>query len=270
MSGGRRKEARMSDYQTIIVEEKEGVGFLTLNRPKVRNAINQEMIDEIRHALRLIDGNPAIRVLIITGAGAVFQAGADIAELKRMTPLGLLRWNEGIVRINANIERLRQPVIAAINGAALGGGLEIALACTLRVAARSAKLGLPEVKLGIIPGTGGTQRLPRLIGKGRAAELLLTGDTISAEVAYRIGILNQVAEDGQAVATALSLAARIMVNAPVAVEMTKNAMEVGMELPLEQAVQYSQKNCAICFSTQDMQEGTAAFMEKRTPTFIGK
>jgi enoyl-CoA hydratase/carnithine racemase len=260
----------MKSYKTILVEEKEGIGYLTLNRPEVRNAFNQEMIDELREALRLIDKDEEIRVLIITGAGKAFQAGADIAELSLMDPMSILRWNEGIVRINAALERLRQPVIAAINGAAMGGGLELTISCTLRVIEESAKMALPEVKLGIIPGTGGTQRLPRLIGKGLAAELLLTGDVISAEDAYRVGLVNRVVPDGEAVKAAEELAQKIMTNAPIAVEMAKDALEIGKDLPLEHAVQYSQKNCAICFSTKDMKEGMNAFLEKRKPNFAGK
>lgn len=260
----------MTDYETIRLERREGIGLLTLARPEVRNAINQKMIDEIRHALREIDGDPEVRVLLVTGEGKAFQAGADIGELSVMTPLQILRWNEGIVRINAALEALRQPVIAAINGAAMGGGLELALSCTLRVMAASARLGLPEVKLGIIPGTGGTQRLPRLIGKARAAEILLTGDPVGAEEALRIGLVNRVVPDGQAVIAAEEIARRIMANAPIAVEMAKDALEVGKDLPLEQAVQYSQKNCVTCFATEDMKEGMRAFLEKRPARFLGR
>jgi enoyl-CoA hydratase/carnithine racemase len=241
-----------------------------LNRPEVRNAFNQEMIDEIRDALSLIDKDEEIRVLIITGEGKAFQAGADITELSRMKPMDILRWNEGIVRINAALEKLRQPVIAAINGAAMGGGLELAISCTLRVVSESAIMALPEVKLGIIPGTGGTQRLPRLIGKGRAAELLLTGEPIDAQEAYRIGLVNKVVPDGGAVNGAEELAQKIMANAPIAVEMAKDALEIGKDLPLEHAVQYSQKNCVTCFSTEDMKEGYGAFLEKRKANFRGK
>ncbi len=260
----------MPKYQTIRMEKKAGIGYLTLIRPEVRNAFSREMIDELQQALTVIDKDNQIRVLIITGAGHVFQAGADISELRSMRPMDILRWNEGIVRINAALEKLRQPVIAAINGAALGGGLELALACTLRIAAESAVMGLPEVKLGIIPGTGGTQRLPRLIGKGRAAELLLTGKIIDAREAFQIGLVNQVTADEQLMPAAEKLTAEILVNAPIAVEMAKDALEVGKDLPLEQAVQYSQKNCITCFSTADMQEGMAAFLEKRKPGFTGK
>lgn len=263
-------ERMKNAYKTIVVEKKEGIGYLNLNRPDVRNAFNQEMIDEIRDALDNIDRDHEIRVLIVTGAGKVFQAGADIAELSSMKPMELLRWNEGIVRINAALEKLRQPVIAAINGAAVGGGMELAMSCTLRVIAESAKMSLPEVKLGIIPGTGGTQRLPRLIGKGRAAELLLTGDPIDAREAYRIGLVNKVVPDGDTVKGAEKLAQKILENAPIAVEMTKDALETGKDLPLENAVQYSQKNCVVCFSTEDMKEGTRAFLEKRSAQFKGK
>jgi enoyl-CoA hydratase len=260
----------MESYKTINLDKRDGIGYLTLNRPEVRNAFNQEMIDELRDALRRIDRDEEVRVLIITGAGKAFQAGADIAELSVMAPMNILRWNEGIVRINAALEKLRQPVIAAINGPAMGGGMELAISCTLRVIAESAKMALPEVKLGIIPGTGGTQRLPRLIGKGRAAELLLTGAAINARDAYDMGMVNKVAPDNNVVEAAEELARRIMNNAPIAVEMAKDALEIGKDLPLEHAVQYSQKNCVTCFSTEDMKEGMAAFLEKRKANFKGK
>ena len=260
----------MSSYKTIEVEKKGHLGYLTLNRPEVMNAFSQEMIDELLQAFAQINRDEQIRVLIITGAGKAFQAGADIAELAAMTPLKILRWNEGLVRVNAAIEKLRQPVIAAINGVALGGGLEFALACTLRVASPRAKFGLPEVSLGIIPGTGGTQRLPRLIGKGRAAKMILTGEIIKADEAERIGLVNQVSADDNVLAAAEELAGIILTKAPIAIEMAKDAIEIGLDLPLEQAVQYSQKNCVTCFSTEDMKEGTKAFLEKRKAEFKGK
>jgi enoyl-CoA hydratase len=260
----------MHSYETIRLTTKEGIGYLSLNRPKVRNAFNQIMINEILDALRQIDGDYKIRILIITGEGSAFQAGADIAELKKMRPMALLRWNEGIVRINQGLEKLRQPVIAAINGPAIGGGLELAISCTFRIMAESAILGLPEVKLGIIPGTGGTQRLPRLIGKGRAAQMLFTGETIDAKEALEIGLVNKVVKDGETLKASEALALKINENAPIAVEMIKDAMEIGKDLPLEQAVQHSQKNCVICFSTQDMQEGMSAFLEKRKAKFTGQ
>jgi enoyl-CoA hydratase/carnithine racemase len=260
----------MKEYKTIILEKKDGIGYITLNRPEVFNAISQELIDEFSDALDMVNKDYEIQVLILTGAGKGFQAGADIRELSMMTPMSILRWNEGVLRNHAKLEKLRQPVIAAINGLAMGGGLELALSCSIRIAVAGAKLALPEVKLGIIPGTGGTQRLPRLIGKGKAYELLLTGDTITTEEALNIGLVNKVVPKGEALTAAEEMARKIMANAPIAVEMCKDAVEIGMDLPLEQAIQYSQKNCITCFSTEDMKEGTGAFLEKRKPNFKGK
>lgn len=260
----------MKEYKTIILEKKDGIGCITLNRPEVFNAISQELIDEFSDALDTVNKDYEIQVLILTGAGKGFQAGADIRELSMMTPMSILRWNEGVLRNHAKLEKLRQPVIAAINGLAMGGGLELALSCSIRIAVAGAKLALPEVKLGIIPGTGGTQRLPRLIGKGKAYELLLTGDTITTEEALNIGLVNKVVPKGEALTAAEEMARKIMANAPIAVEMCKDAVEIGMDLPLEQAIQYSQKNCITCFSTEDMKEGTGAFLEKRKPNFKGK
>ncbi len=261
---------KMDQFETLIFEKKNRLGILTLNRPEVMNAFNDKMINELRNALAEIDKDEEIGVLIVTGAGKAFQAGADIEELSKMTPVKILRWNEGLLRVNAALESLRQPVIAAVNGIAMGGGLEFALSCTLRVVAYSAKLALPEVKLGIIPGTGGTQRLPRLIGKGRAAQMILTGEVIGADEALNIGLVNEVVPHEEIMRAAEKLAGRILANAPVAVEMAKNAIEMGLDMPLEQAVQYSQKNCVTCFSTEDMKEGTSAFLEKRKPEFKGR
>jgi enoyl-CoA hydratase len=260
----------MADYSTIIVEKNEGVATITLNRPDVMNAISDEMTAELAEAVAAIGKDEKVHVVIITGAGKAFQAGADIKQLSEMTPLQLVRWNEGLVRNNAALEKLRQPVIAAINGAAMGGGLELALGCTLRVASEKAALALPEVNLGIIPGAGGTQRLPRLIGKGRAMKMILTGQIVGAEEALRIGLVDEVAAPDELMAAAQKLAKKIMSKGPVAIEMAKDAIEIGSQCPLEEAVQYSQKNCAICFSTEDMKEGTGAFLEKRKPNFQGK
>jgi enoyl-CoA hydratase/carnithine racemase len=253
-----------------MLEVKEGIGYLVLNRPEVLNAISRELTLELNDALQRINADFDCRVLIITGSGRAFQAGADIKELSAMSPVALLRWNEAVLRNHQLIEKLRQPVIAAINGIAMGGGLELALACCMRVAVEGAKLALPEVKLGLLPGTGGTQRLPRLIGKARAYELLLTGKTLTAEEAKDIGLVNQVVPRGEAVTAAAEVARQIMANAPIAVELCKDAVEVGLDLPLEQANQYAQKNCVVCFSTDDMREGTSAFLEKREPYFKGK
>jgi len=260
----------MSNYNNIIVEKKDRLCVITLNRPNVMNAFSDEMINELRASQADINSDMSVTVVIVTGAGRAFQAGADIEELSRMTPMDVLRWNEGLLRVNAGMEKLRQPVIAAINGMAMGGGLELALSCSIRIAVKSAKLALPEVKLGIIPGTGGTQRLPRLIGKGRAYKMILTGDVVSADEALSMGLVDEVVEDGQALEAAEKLAGKILKCAPLAVELAKDSVELGMNMPLEEAVQYSQKNCVTCFSTEDMKEGTRAFLEKRKPAFRGK
>jgi len=257
-------------WETILLERKEGIATLTLNRPKVFNAINGQMIQEMKRAITELQEDGSVGVVIVTGAGKAFQSGADVEELSRMTPLQILRWNQGVVENFENLERMRQPVIAAINGYALGGGLELALACTIRIAADSAKLGLPEVKIGILPGAGGTQRLPRLIGKGLAAEMILTGEMIDAHEAYRIGLVNRVVHPDKLMLTAQEIARKILKNAPIAVALAKDAIEVGKDLPLGAAVQYGQKNCVTCFTTEDMQEGTAAFLQKRDPQFKGR
>ncbi len=257
-------------YETIILDRKEGIGYLTINRPKVFNAINNQMIEEMKRAIEEFHQDKLVGVVIITGTGKAFQTGADIEELSQMSPLEILQWNQGVVENFEALEKMRQPVIAAINGYALGGGLELALACTIRIAADSAKMGLPEVKIGILPGAGGTQRLPRLIGKGLAAEMILTGEMIDAKEAYRIGLVNRVVPAEQLMATAEEIGRKILRNAPIAVALAKDAIEVGKNLPLDGAIQYAQKNCITCFSTEDMKEGTAAFLEKRKPQFKGR
>lgn len=257
-------------YETIIVERKGGIGYLTLNRPKVFNAISEQMIREMRKAIEELNQDLAVGVVIITGAGKAFQSGADIQELSRMSPLEILRWNQGVVENLDALEKMRPPVIAAINGYALGGGLELALACTIQVAAQSATFGFPEVKIGILPGAGGTQRLPRLIAKGLAAEIILTGEPIDSQEAFRIGLVNRVVPDDQLMATAEAIARKILANAPIGVSLAKDAIEVGKNLPLDGAIQYAQKNCITCFSTEDMKEGTAAFLQKRKPQFKGR
>lgn len=257
-------------YETIMLEKKEGIGYLSLNRPEVYNAINDTMIRELGGVLAEVAHDESVNILIVTGAGKAFQAGADIAQMSKYSVVEMYRWNEGILRVCAALEQLRQPSIAAINGYALGGGLELALSCTMRIAAQSARLGLPEVKLGIIPGAGGTQRLPRLIGKGLAAELILSGEMITAQRSFEMGMVNRVVPDDKIMEEAEKMARKIIRNAPMAVEMAKNAIDVGLDLPLEAANQYAQKNLITCFSTEDMREGTQAFLEKREPQFRGR
>lgn len=257
-------------YKTIILEKRDGIATLTLNRPDVFNAIDEQMISEFGYAISELDKDEAIKVLIVTGTGKAFQSGADIEELSRMNPIQILKWNQGLVENFDALEKMRQPVIAAINGFALGGGLELALACTIRVASEKARMGLPEVKIGIIPGAGGTQRLPRLVGKGVAAEMILTGDMIDAQEALRIGLVNRVVVPEELMDRCQEVARKIMRNGPIAVSLAKDAIEVGKNLPLDAAIQYAQKNCITCFATEDMKEGTAAFLEKREARFKGK
>jgi len=257
-------------FKTIILEKKEKIAYLTLNRPDVMNAISEELINETMEAVVQIEQDEEILVLVITGAGKAFMAGADIAELSRMRPYRLHKWNHLIVdNLNA-LERLRQPVIAAINGFALGGGLELAMACDIRIASEKAKVGLPEVTLGITPGAGGTQRLPRLVGKGLAMELLLTGKMIDAQEAYRIGLVNKVVPAEELMQATEEMANRIIANGPIAVQLVKDAVYVGTELPLEAAIEYGHKNVVLSIDTEDAKEGLTAFLEKRPPKWRGK
>jgi enoyl-CoA hydratase/carnithine racemase len=228
------------------------------------------MTAEFEKIVRDLDKDGHIQAVILTGAGKAFQSGADIEQLSLMGTLQILKWNQGNVDNFNALEKLRQPVIAAINGFALGGGLELALACTIRVASEKAMMGLPEVKIGIIPGAGGTQRLARLVGKGIAAEMILTGEMINAQEAYRIGLVNKVVPHEELMRASEQLANRIIANGPIAVSLAKDAIEIGKDLPLDAAIQYAHKNCVTCFATEDMKEGTRAFIEKRPPQFKGK
>ena len=262
---------KMKDYKTIILEKnEEGIGILTLNRPEVFNAISEELTGEVLDALRVVNADADIKVLIITGAGKGFQAGADIRELNRMGIVEILRWNEGFLRVNANVEKLRQPVIAAINGLALGGGLELALACSIRIAVEGAKLGLPEVKLGIIPGTGGTQRLPRIVGKGRAYEILLTGDPIDAAEAYRIGLVHEIVPDEAGLDEAVGeVVDALLKNGPKAQGECKALIRVVSGQPIDEAtIEETAQRITRVRASAEGKEGLTAFLEKRKPNWI--
>lgn len=256
--------------ETIIFEKRENIAYITFNRPEVLNAISAQLIAEFGQVISEIEQDKDIRVVIITGAGRAFMAGADISELAKMTPLEINEWNHRIVENSRALAALKQPVIAAINGYALGGGLEVALFCDIRVAAENAKLGLPEVSLGIIPGGGGTPQLPRLIAKAKAMEMLLTGDMIDAQEAYRIGLVNKVVPEGQALTAAEEIAARILKRGPLATMLVKDSVVVGKDLPLDAAMEYAHKNLVLCFASEDAREGLSAFLEKRPPKWKGK
>jgi enoyl-CoA hydratase len=258
-------------YDNLLFEVSEKIARITFNRPNVLNALNRKTMDELGDCLKKVRADDEVRVLILTGAGErAFIAGADINELAQQTPVNGREFTLYGQEIIHRLETLGKPAIAAINGFALGGGCELALACTLRIASRNAKLGQPEVKLGIIPGYGGSQRLPRLCGKGVAHELILTGEMISADEALRVGLVNRVVEPGELLATAEAIAKKIIANAPLAVKYALEAVEHGMEMPQEEGLYLEATLFGLCCATQDMREGTRAFLEKRPPKFEGR
>jgi enoyl-CoA hydratase len=260
----------MSELRYVLVEKRADIAVITVNRPDKLNALNAETVTELRHALEDVAHDESIRAVILTGAGEKsFVAGADIAELARMTPLSgidVSRQGQDTFRF---LETMRKPVIAAVNGFALGGGLELALACHFRVASPNAKFGLPEVKLGIIPGYGGTVRLPRVVGRGRALELMLTGDMIDAEEAYRIGLVNHVYPLAELLGSAEQLAKKIAANGPVAVALAIEAVDNGYHSATEDALRLESNLFGLLASTSDMKEGMGAFLEKRKAEFTG-
>ena len=258
-------------YDNLLFEVSEKIARITFNRPNVLNALNRKTMDELGDCLKKVRADDEIRVLILTGAGEkAFIAGADINELSQQTPVNGREFTLYGQEIIHRLETLGKPAIAAINGFALGGGCEVAMACTLRIASRNAKLGQPEVKLGLVPGYGGTQRLPRLCGKGVAHELILTGEMISAEEALRVGLVNRVVEPGELLATAEAIAKKIIANAPLAVKYAMEAVERGMEMPQEEGLYLEATLFGLSCATQDMREGTRAFLEKRPPKFEGR
>jgi len=258
-------------YENLLYEVKEQIARITFNRPAVLNALNRKTIDELGDCLNAARHDAAVRVLILTGSGEkAFIAGADINELAQRTPVDGKEFSLYGQEIIHRLETLGKPSIAAINGFALGGGCELALACTMRIASRNAKLGQPEVKLGILPGYGGSQRLARLCGKGIAHELILTGDMITAEEALRIGLVNRVTEQSELLATAEAIAKKIIANAPLAVQYALEAVEHGMEMPQEEGLFLEATLFGLCCATEDMREGTRAFLEKRPAKFQGR
>jgi enoyl-CoA hydratase len=258
-------------YENLLYEVRDKIGFITFHRPKVLNALNRKTMDELDDILAHARDDENVRVLILTGSGEkAFVAGADINELAQQTPvLGKEMSLFGQVVLH-RLETMGKPSIAAINGFALGGGCELALACSIRLASKTARLGQPEVKLGIIPGYGGSQRLARLCGKGAAHELCLTGEMIPAEEALRIGLVNHIYEPAELLPAAEALAKKIIANAPLAVKFTMEAIEHGMEMPQEEGLFLEATLFGLCCATDDMREGTRAFVEKRPAQFKGK
>jgi len=258
-------------YLTILYDVRDAIAFVTINRPDKLNALNDQVVEDLRDAAERIATDPEVRGALITGAGPkAFIAGADIADLARQGPFdGKARALRGQAVLR-RLETCGKPVIAAVNGFALGGGCELAMACHIRVASENARFGQPEVKLGIIPGYAGTQRLPRLVGKGRALQLLLGGEMIDAQEAYRIGLVNKVVPADQLLAEAEQLLRGILAQGPVAVRLVLEAVERGLEMTLDEASNLEANLFGLLASSKDMREGLTAFLEKRPPKFEGR
>ena len=261
----------MSDYQYLIIEKKDGIATLTLNRPDKMNALSESVIIELQSAFESLGQDDSVGGIIFTGAGEkAFIAGADIAELAQLDSVTARDRARAGQRLTRTMETLGKPILAAINGFALGGGCELAMACTFRIASENALLGQPEVKLGVIAGFGGTQRLTRLVGRGRALELLLMGDPVSAEEAHRMGLVNRVVTKEDLLPQAHKIMQKISSVGPVAVRFTLDSVDRGCDISLEEALEMEADLFGLCFSTQDMREGTKAFLEKRKAAFEGK
>jgi enoyl-CoA hydratase len=258
----------MSNYQYILVERDERVGIVTLNRPKELNALNTDLVGELADAMEDFDRDDEIRCIVLTGAGErAFAAGADIKEMSNKSPIDMLlggfeNWNR--------IRRIKTPVIAAVGGYALGGGCELAMHCDMIVASENAQFGQPEIKLGIIPGAGGTQRLARTFGKYRAMEMVLTGANFTAQEMADHGLVNRVVPKGEHLNEALKLAKTVAAQAPLAARLAKDAVLAAFETTLEQGLANERKNFFLLFASEDMREGTRAFIEKRKADFQGR
>jgi enoyl-CoA hydratase len=260
-----------ASFENLLFEKKNAIAYVTVNRPKVLNALNMATMEELRRAFHAIKHDGEVRVVILTGAGEkAFIAGADINELARHNPVEAKAYTHQGQSVLNLIENCGKPVIACINGFALGGGCEIAMACTMRLASETAQFGQPEVKLGIIPGYGGTQRLPRLVGKGLAMQLVLAGERITAQEAHRIGLVNEVVPPAELLPRGETIAEKIIANAPLAVQWAMEAVNKGMEMPLAEGLFLEATLFGLCCATEDKKEGTTAFLEKRTAKFKGK
>jgi enoyl-CoA hydratase len=257
--------------ENVSYEKKDAIAYITVNRPKVLNALNAKTIRELRTAFEDAREDGSIRGVILTGAGGkAFVAGADITEVARVTAVEAADMTSNGQALTNLIENLGKPVIATVNGFALGGGCELAMAATIRLATETAKFGQPEVKLGVIPGYGGTQRLPRLVGRGRALQLILSGGMIDAAEAYRIGLVNEIVSADELFARAEAILQQIFSNAPVAVKFALEAVNKGLETSQAEGLVMESSFFAICAATEDKKEGTSAFLEKRAPKFAAR
>ena len=255
----------------VLYEKRDGIAYVTINRPKVLNALNTPTWKDLRTAFENARDDVAVRGVILTGAGnKAFVAGADISELAHVAAFEAEQSSRFGQEVLDVIENLGKPVVAAVNGFALGGGCETAMACTIRIASDSAKFGQPEVTLGLVPGGGGTQRLPRLVGKGRALQLILSGETISAQEAYRIGLVNEVVPAAELIPRAEAILKKIGSNAPIAVKFALEATNKGLETSQGEGSLLEAAYFGLCAATDDKREGTTAFLEKRAPQFHGR
>ena len=256
------------NFQYIVIEKRESVGILTINRPDKMNALNTQVAAEIMSGFRQLEDDPTIKVIIITGAGTkAFVAGADIAEMKDMTSLEALEFARQGQETTDLIEQSDKIVIAAINGYALGGGLELSMACDIRIAASTAKVGQPEIKIGVIPGWAGTQRLSRLVGKTRAKDMILTGDMISAERAEHMGLITRVVPADDLMTETMNLAQSLAGLGRFSLSAAKHSIDHGYEVDFERGQELERQFFALCFASPDQKEGMSAFLEKRKPAF---
>jgi len=257
--------------ENVLYEKRGAIAYVTLNRPKVLNALKQAVFAELKSAFEDARNDASIRGVILTGSGdKAFAAGADIAEMSNYTGIEAGEATRHAQEVTEIIENLGKPVIAAVNGFALGGGCELSMACTIRLAVEGAKFGQPEVKIGIMPGAGGTQRLPRLVGKGRALQLILTGEVISAQEAYRIGLVNEIVPSSNLIPRAEAILNQIISNAPLGVKFSIEAVNKGLEASVSEGLLLEASLFAVCAGSEDKKEGTSAFLAKRAPRFQGR
>jgi enoyl-CoA hydratase len=259
-------------FQFLSFEpDADGLALVTINRSEKLNALNQAVISELGEAFQMAREDTSVKALILTGAGEkAFVAGADIGELSKVDAIGAERLSRRGQEVFRILETLRKPSVAAVNGYALGGGLELAMCCTVRIASPNAKLGQPEVKLGIVPGYGATQRLPRLIGRGRALELLLSGEPIDAAEAHRIGLVNAIAPQDELLSAAKNWVRKVIANGPLAVALTMESVDTGLDGGLQAGLRFESMAFGLTAASDDRREGTAAFLEKRKAVFTGR
>jgi enoyl-CoA hydratase len=259
------------ELENVVVEKENAIGIISMNRPSALNALNSDTLTDLKTAVKALGEDPEVSVIIITGMGEkAFVAGADIKEMQDMSPLEARNFMHFGQRVFSDIDNSPKPVIAAVNGYALGGGCELALSCDIILASESAKFGLPEVTLGIHPGFGGTQRLPRLVGSAKAKELIFTGEMIDAQEAKAIGLVNKVVPKDKLMDEAKDLANKILKNGQIAIRLVKSAINAGLNVPLDKGLAYEAETQGLAFATEDKSEGLSAFLEKRKPNFKDK